>query len=56
MIPFNMIVISIAVHECKGKVKAIKNIIGVDISQLDPYDKVEMYLKDAQHLGLVAKC
>lgn len=47
------IVISIKVFNCKSKKTEILNKLRIDITQLDDYDTIEMYLVDAQKIGLV---
>lgn len=53
MIPHDEIVISVFVIQCRMKKQEIKE-LGIDINQLDDFDKIELYLVDAQKIGLIS--
>ncbi len=55
MLKKSEIVISIKVHLCLSKKAHILNKYGIDITQLDHYDTIEIWLIDAQNIGLVEK-
>ena len=55
MINYEEIVISVKIKYCRRFKRQILNICSIDINQLSEDDKIEMYLIDAQEIGIVAK-
>jgi hypothetical protein len=55
MLKKNEIVISIKVYNCKAKKAEILKICGINIDMLGDYETIEIYLLDAQKIGLIER-